>query len=443
MHTQTPTTPLDDALSRLYARRTFGVKLGLEAELALLNELGDPHGGMPVVHVAGTNGKGSVCALLDAVLVEAGLSTGLYTSPHLVRFHERFRTNGENITDTKLKPLIECTERAADLVASKLGQQPTFFECATAMAFQLFKQENVDVAIIETGLGGRLDATNIASPIVSVITRVGIDHVKHLGTGLTEIAAEKCGIIKPEKPVVCGPQDPEVMAVIETTAQQKHCLLAQVEERVAVTLKNRDLEGQSIAIETADARYGAIHFPLHGDHQLENLAIAVAVIEELSHQELVNISPNVLKAGIRKINWPGRCQVMNRGPIVVLDGAHNVSAAEQLAKSLKYLVGHVPIGLVCGFCGDRDVRSFFECLPKTIKKVWIVPVKSSRNRPTEHVREAARSRRWEIVEGTLPDALTEATSWAQGQDGAVCVTGSLYLAGEMLALEEGKVASSE
>jgi len=149
-----------------------------------------------------------------------------------------------------------------------------------------------------------------------------------------------------------------------------------------------------------------------------------------------------LKAGIRNVNWPGRCQVMNRDPIVVLDGAHNVSAAEQLAKTLKYLVGDVPIGLVCGFCGDKDVRSFFECLPKTIRKVWIVPIRSSRNTPTEHVRDAARSRRWEIVEGTLPDALAEATSWARDQGGAVCATGSLYLVGETLALEEGKVASS-
>ena len=433
---------MKESLERLFARRTFGVKLGLDVELAMLSELGDPQEGMRVIHVAGTNGKGSVCALLDAIVGESGLTTGLYTSPHLVRFHERFRINGETITDTDIEPLLERIEQAADAVAARVGHEPTFFECATALAFLVFKLRQVDVAIIETGLGGRLDATNIISPIVSVITRLGIDHVRHLGADLAAIASEKCGIIKAGRPVVCGPQDPEAMAVIESVARERRSPLVRVEDCVSVALKKRGLDEQNCSVDTTQMNYGSVRLPLHGDHQLENLSIAVAVIEELAQQGVVNISPGVLKTGVKKVNWPGRCQIINRDPITVLDGAHNVSAAAELSKTLKYLIGNVPLALICGFCGDKDIGAFFSCLPNSIKKAWIVPVRSSRNTPTGMVREAARLRRWETIEATLPDALTESTAWATEHGAAVCVTGSLYLVGEILELEEEEVATS-
>ncbi|MFC1498702.1 bifunctional folylpolyglutamate synthase/dihydrofolate synthase, partial [Verrucomicrobiota bacterium] len=212
---------MNQALKKLYKRRSFGIKPGLDAERAMLSKLGNPQEEFLVVHVAGTNGKGSVCALLSSILRTAGYTVGLYTSPHLVRFNERIRVDDQEIGDDELAGVLDKIECVAADVARDMGQEPTFFECATAMAFKYFKEQDVRIAVVETGMGGRLDATNVLTPLISVITRISLEHTMYLGNDVEAVALEKCGIIKKGRPVVCGIMDALAHNMVKRSALEK------------------------------------------------------------------------------------------------------------------------------------------------------------------------------------------------------------------------------
>jgi dihydrofolate synthase / folylpolyglutamate synthase len=423
---------LNQALERLYSRHTFGIKLGLDLENALLERLGHPERTFVSIHVAGTNGKGSVCAMLDAVLREAGYRTGLYTSPHLVRLNERMRVNGTEIPDAELLTLIEELEPHSEAVGKVLGHDSTFFEFTTALAFEHFRRSGVQVAVVEVGLGGRLDATNVVMPLVSVITGISLEHTRYLGPDIPSIAVEKAGIVKAGRPVVCGNLPEDALSVVAAVCRERGSPMTLAAERVSATVRSEDLTGQKVSVESGGRSYGTVALPLAGPHQVGNLATAVAALE-VAEESGVPVPVEAVRRGISSTRWPARFQLLKSDPPVILDGAHNPEAAQALGSTLRRLCKRKPVALVFGMCEDKDAAAFLRALVPPVRHCWIVPIQTERNAPPGVLADAARKAGCEVRESGLAQAMTEAEAWARECHGAVCVAGSLYLAGEVLA----------
>ena len=422
---------LSDALKRLYARSAHNIKLGLDLETELLERMGNPHLRMPHIHVAGTNGKGSVCAMIESVLRAAGYKTGLYTSPHLVRFNERIQVAGRCISDEDLAALYLEVERQEQT----LSRRPTFFEFTTAMAFEYFKRQQVELSVLETGLGGRLDATNVVMPLLSVITRIDIEHTQYLGKTIEEIATEKSGIIQPGRVVICGSMPEEAREVILRTARERDAKAIRVEDVVSIRRASRSLRGQKLKIETASASYGSVLLPLLGEYQIENAALAVAVIETLNSLSPFVVDEDAMKKGLESVRWPGRCQVLSEDPLVILDVAHNPNGAEALAASLKELTKGRELGLVVGVLSDKDCRGVMKPFSSIVKRCWAVQIQNERGLPLADLLTCIHNAGISVEGRTLTEALSEAKAWAKAHDAAVCIAGSLYLAGDVLRAE--------
>ena len=335
----------------LYGLQQHGIKLGLETIRALLARVGDPHRGYPVVHIGGTNGKGSTAAMTASMLQAAGHRVGLYTSPHLVDFRERIRVDGVMIPEARVSALVEILREAA---APDLA--PTFFEFTTALACRYFAECRVDVAVLEVGLGGRFDATNVVTPLASAITSIGLDHEAYLGSTIEAIAFEKAGIVKPGAPVVLGRMDAPARQVIEERASHE-----------GAPLYSLDREFRCDGDSTADCGYTGLkrayqhlHCPLQGRFQLDNLACALALIE-LAHDGGLVVPETAVRTGLQQVAWEGRMEVLGQGPMIVVDGAHNPAAARVLADALAdwrraHPGGHVT--LIVGMMRDKHPRAF-------------------------------------------------------------------------------------
>ena len=406
---------MTDAVKALFARTTQGIKPGLEIITDLLQALGDPHQRLAVVHVAGTNGKGSVCAMLESVLRASGFKTGLYTSPHLVDFSERFRINGIPIPGKKLEQYIQTLEKTANAVAEESGKRPaTFFEISTAIAFQYFSDEDVDIAIVETGMGGRWDATNVVIPLVSVITHIAIDHTGYLGDSLEEIAAEKAGIIKPGRPAISAPQSEEVMGV-----------LGHVDEVSSLVAVAKVGAPQKLKIETHSRNLPPINLPLLGECQRENCAVAVAALEMLS--DMLEFEPE-FKKGLESVEWGARFQILETSPVAILDGAHNPSAARALAKTLKETYPGHQVGFVLGFLDDKDTVEFMRGIKPLVSKAWTIPIDAPRGTTAAHSAAQANAAGIEAIPETVSNAWNAAREWASAEPRRlVCIAGSLFL----------------
>lgn len=413
---------MDRAVEALFARTTQGIRPGLDTIMALLEALGNPHQRLAVVHVAGTNGKGSVCAMMESVLRASGFKTGLYTSPHLVEFSERFRINGEQISDERLMHYIDRVVAASD---SLPGRRATFFEISTAIAFLYFAEEGVQLTVIETGMGGRWDATNVVIPLLSVITHIDIDHTNFLGDSIEEIAAEKAGIIKPGRPVVVAPQNEAALAELKKASEPL------IPAGEAVSVQHVDeascLVGitQKLKIETQNRRLSSIRLPLLGACQRENCAVAVAAIEVLA--DLIEFEPE-FKAGLESVSWGARFQQVNEAPVMILDGAHNPSAARAMVKTLKEVAGQRTVGFVFGFLDDKESVEFIRTLKPWISAAWTVPIDAPRGLSAEDA--AVRLGVAGCAVRPLPviEAWQEAQAWAKAEpDRMVLITGSLYL----------------
>ncbi len=424
---------LEAFLHDLYHRTGRGIVPGLEATTALLAGLGDPHRSLKAVHVAGTNGKGSVCAMVESMLRAAGFRTGLYTSPHLRRFNERIRVNGEEIPDAALEALCRELDAHADAIRTdpKL-RAPTFFEFTTALAFTYFARESVDFCVIETGMGGRWDSTNVLTPLLSVVTPIARDHSRFLGESIPEIAAEKAGILKPGVPAVIGGLDDEAAAVLKATARAVSCPLTDAADLVSVQGLGADWDGQRIRVETASTRHRPLRLPLLGPHQISNAAIAVAACEVLRDACGVELPDTALRHGLETVRWPGRMQVLRRDPVVLLDCAHNPAGARALRKAVVPLAGAAPLGWIVGCAHDKDHAAIFREWAPAMRKCWVVPLSVERGAATSELAAAARVAGIEAEERTLVEAWKEALDWAQGAGGVVVMAGSIYLAGEVL-----------
>jgi dihydrofolate synthase/folylpolyglutamate synthase len=409
---------MNSAYEKLFLRTTAGIKPGLDVITALLSALDNPHRKLAVIHVAGTNGKGSVCAMLESVLRASGFKTGLYTSPHLIDFSERFRVNGETIAEPCLSEYIARLEKTADAVEESTGLRgATFFEISTAIAFQYFADEAVDVAIIETGMGGRWDATNVVIPLVSVITRIDIDHTHFLGNTIEAISAEKAGIIKPSRPVVSAPQLDAAMAELQKAGEP---VIAGA-DAVSV-IKTGD--PQRLKIETHSRHLPPINLPLLGECQRENCAVAVAALEVLA--DMLDFEP-AFKTGLEAVEWSARFQTLEQDPLVILDGAHNPSAARALAKTLKELYPRTQIGFVFGFLADKESVEFMRILKPLVSRVWTITVNDPRGADAEASAANARVAGVEAEAASVESALEAARCWARGEERLICITGSLML----------------
>jgi len=424
---------LDASLNRLFHRNIHVIKLDLESMRAIMELLGNPHHSLICLHVAGTNGKGSVCAMLASIMRQQGYVTGLYTSPHLIKFNERIQVNGEMIQDAELQDLIEDVERAAAKLSERGIRDVTFFEFTTALAFLHFKKSGVQIAVVETGMGGRLDATNIITPALSVITSISLEHTVYLGNTIEQIAGEKAGIIKPGRPVIIGSMPNSAKEVIAARAAELQSPITFAEDSVSVTVRSMTLEKQALKISSEDTDYGTIHSKLMGRHQAVNAAITIAAVECLVRNVGVEVSSDAVKLGIAEAEWPGRCQVLSLEPPVILDGGHNAEAAEVLAVWIKKVGGKQPLGMVVGFLADKDPAAFIQAFGQMVKKVWIVPIHSDRAMPVDEIKRRIRTHAPVEYAANVHEAKDAATNWAVQEGGVVLITGSLYLAGEVLA----------
>ncbi len=419
-----------DYLGRL---EHFGIKLGLENISTLCAALGNPQNNFLSIHVAGTNGKGSVSAMLDRMLREHGLKTGLYTSPHLVRVEERIRVNGACIGPKRFRELVERLRSVIDRLMSegKLLYHPTYFEVLTALAFLEFAERQVDVAVLEVGMGGRFDATNVVRPLVSVITTIAKDHEKHLGSTLREIAFEKAGIIKPGVPVVCGVGGGEALCEIRRVARERSALVTEVFGPGRALETQRTRGGYRFAYTGGNGRY-AFTLALAGRHQGANASIAIAAAEVLSRIWRPLDKAKVLKA-VRETRWEGRLETVRRRPLVLLDGAHNVEGAAALAAHIDEVIGR-PVVLVFAAMRDKDLRSMTRSLFRVASTVVLTRVPYKRSATPEELLAAAPPFKGRVLlEPDTRKAVELALGESRGRT-PVVIAGSLFLIGEVKRL---------
>ncbi len=411
----------------LYALQKFGMKFGLDNIRKLLGALGNPQNSFRSVHIAGTNGKGSTSAVIDAVLRSSGTKTGLFTSPHLINFTERIRINGSEISEGDVVALAGEVRETADRIGGDFS--PTFFEVVTAMAFLHFRRTGIKWAIVETGLGGRLDATNVLMPEATVLTSIGFDHREFLGRTLKEIASEKAGIIKPAVPLVCAQQDPEAMGVIRQRALEKGS---------DVFSYGRDFKAE-LVLETPTGicfdYHGMVErtrltLPLIGAHQMINASLGIRTVEILSE------SSNDLfcdtRAGLENVVWPGRLEMIKEEPPIMIDGAHNPQAAGVLAYHIgnNLLRTYNRIVMVIGIMADKDVRGILEHLLPLGSEVVFTSAAYGRAATTDFLcREAASMGYSSLSSRSVSDALSVAEEIRRPGD-LIIVTGSFYTIGE-------------
>ncbi len=433
---------LAQALEKLKEYQRFGSILGLERIRALLKRLGKPERGLRVLHVAGTNGKGSVSRFLYEVLLANGYRTGLYTSPFLEVFNERIEADGRRISDGDAASLLRRVQGQAEAMIREGMESPTEFELITAMAFLYFREKQSEYVVLEVGLGGGGDSTNvIEAPLVSVITSVSPDHTDRLGSTLEEIAEAKAGIIKPGAPVVMNAGASEAARVIARRAYREGSVLWDV-SRIPVTVADEGLMGSTLSMELWGTAYDGVRISMGGRHQAENAKTALAALEILRRQGQVMLQRKKLYYGMEKARQPGRLEVISREPLIVLDGAHNEAGAAALAESLRRYLPDCRIRMVVGILADKDAEGILREL-LTISQDFIATEPDSERRMTAGAlcdiirRGGGRCRAVADPEQALEAALAEvASAAAAGSDGekmaeAVVAAGSLYLIGRL------------
>jgi dihydrofolate synthase/folylpolyglutamate synthase len=414
----------------MYGLRRFGIILGLETIKNILNALGNPQNKFSCVHVAGTNGKGSVASTLASILYQSGYKVGLYTSPHLVRFNERICINNRQISNQ-------------DVVKSYLAvkqvhhgdREPTFFEFSTAMALYVFGRQHVDWAIIETGMGGRLDATNIVNPALTIITNVSLEHRNYLGNTLAEIAREKGGIIKKNIPVVTAIRQKQALALVEQIAKEKSAPLYRLGKDFKVR-RNRSGGFSYYGIENV---WHDLHIALLGRFQVDNTALALATSELLNRNNSA-ISLQSIKDGLSKTRWPGRLEIVCDDPLIILDGAHNFVAARNLAKFFSEKLADRNITLVVGILDDKPYAAMLKSLLPACSRAIITRAKSDRALAPERLYATAKEIGSDvIIISDVAQAVKQAIETA-GPNAVICIAGSLYVVGEAKeAFEKGLI----
>lgn len=388
----------------------------------LMDRLGNPQDSYPIIHVAGTKGKGSTAAMIASGLQAAGYRVGFYTSPHLQEYTERIQVDRQEISKADLARLVdELRPHVAEI------ERLTTFEITTAAAFVYFQQQKVDVAVVEVGLGGRLDATNIITPLVSVITSLSMDHMNVLGDTLEKIAFEKAGIIKPGRPVVVAPQREEALRVVSETAASRNAALTRVGRDFAYAPLSHSLEGQSLQVQREGEGPLMLNIPLLGQHQVDNAATAFAALQVARGQGL-NITAEQIQRGFAQVKWPGRFELLQRSPMLIIDSAHNRDSAMKLRFTLDEYLEQRPVVLIFGASEDKDVAGMFAELMPRVAQVVATQSVHPRAMPAEQIVELAQQS-GRPAEAAVPveAALKRALELA-GSEAVVVAAGSLFLA---------------
>ncbi len=417
----TETPSYESAVTSLFNLQKFGIKFGLSKTLNLLEAFGNPHMGQRYVHVAGTNGKGSVATFISTVLQEAGYRVGTYVSPHLVRFTERFKINGEEISREKTVSLI--TELQAVFNAE---EPPTFFEAVTAMAILHFAREKTDIAVMEVGMGGRLDATNVITPLVTGITNISLEHQEYLGNRLSQIAREKAGVIKKGVDVVSAVTQPAIIEQLERTAKERGAPFWRVGKDMKYRSTPEGLHYFGHGVKMKDLRLG-----LAGVHQARNAALALGMLERLAARGFA-AGENHIRKGLEKAAWPGRMQTMGKNPTILLDGAHNEAAVRALARSILKNFSYEKMILVIGVMADKDIPAVLRAIVPISDHVLYTRPAYARAADPHVLLEAGRPfhKSGETVP-RLSKALKKAQALAGPKD-LLVVCGSLFTVGEAL-----------
>lgn len=422
-----------EAMNYITQTSKFGSNLGLTRTLKILEFLGNPQQDIKCIHIGGTNGKGSTTAMINAILVEAGFKVGMYTSPYLEEFEERIQINNLNISKDDLAFVVTEVAKAVDMVIAFGYDHPTEFEIITCAMFLYFYRNKVDYAVIEVGLGGRLDSTNVINPLLSIITSISYDHMNILGDTLNKIANEKAGIIKCNTPVIVYPQEREAIEVIDDVAIKNHSKVLYINKEdvkyLGITSSSYGLN-QNIEVVTYKKRY-KLELALLGQHQLLNCALAVNAIEQLSAIENINIKEETILNALRKVKWPGRLEMLSTNPLVVIDGAHNIDGIINLKDNVQKYFQYDNLIIIIGILADKQVDEMLDAIIPLGNKIIAVTPHSDRASSAEELRlkilrlnENCES----IAE--YSEAYKKALSYCNEKD-MILICGSLYMIGDM------------
>ena len=418
-------------LDEIFAKTAIDRKLELCHIKGFLNAVGNPEKKLRAVHIAGTNGKGSTAAAVESILFAHNLKVGLNTSPHLVNYQERFRINKKEVLREKIKNLYE---QYRDLHNK---YDTTYFEISTSIAFQLFSQEKVDYAIMEVGLGGRLDATVLVNSVITAITNIDYDHTKTLGNTLPKIAKEKAGILKPNIPVVLGKMRPTPQNTIIKAAKKKDCPIVDFQKEVKISNVRLNENGGNydIDIPKLDIHYRNMKCNLVGRHQIDNTGLAVLIVAALFHKDGVKLNEEKVRAGLNSIIWKGRLQKISDSPKIIIDGAHNPDGIKALVYNLKHIYEYKKLIAVIGVLYDKDFKSMIKQLSSIVDLFVICKSHSHRAAEIETLsKEVRKYKKPFILENDINLALAKAKEFAD-KDDLICVTGSLYTIGEVMKIE--------
>ena len=422
---------IDEAMDWVYNVRRFGPDRSLEPTRKYLELLGNPQNSFKTIHIGGTNGKGSTSAYIAAILEAAGYKVGLYTSPHLERFNERIKINGVEISDKDAAYLLtESRTIFEKLIAYPESMPLRFFDILTGVCFKYFEEQRVDYGVIEVGLGGRLDATNVIEPLVSVITNIGYEHVNILGPTLEDIAFEKAGIIKPHTPVVTGETKKNILQVFEKTAEEENTEVIQVSDYAEYERIKASPEGQVFNLETQREEYHGLKTPLLGIHQIINAATAVTAIETLE-QYGITIPRQAIIKGVKKVYWPGRLEVVHHNPAIVLDCAKDAEATEAVRETIISDLNDRRIIAVVSMSSDKNIEGMIENIA-AFADAFIITKHSVTYRAAEPERLISEITKYDKEYKVVLDhdeAFREAYEMAKPED-MVLVIGSVYLAGD-------------
>lgn len=415
-------------LDEMFALQRFGIKLGLATIKNILKNLGNPQNKYACIHIAGTNGKGSIASGLSAILQAAGFRVGLYTSPHLIDFNERITVNNRKITNKRVVAAYRSVKRA-----HKGKRQPTFFEFTTAMALHEFANQSVEWAIIETGMGGRLDATNMVKPAVSIISNISLEHREYLGNTIAAIAGEKGGIIKYRTPAVTGARQRDAISVLNSLAEKKKAPLY----RLGKDFRIRRHNDQTFNYYGLDHTWQGLATNLVGPHQVDNAGLVLAACEAMIRKKKIILEEAHIRKGLNNINWPGRLEFVGQSPRILLDGAHNLAAARNLASFLRDRLPNTRITLVAGILDDKPYKAMLLPLMKQCQRVIVTRPVIDRALEPDVLYDVAKQVVKQVRKfPSVHAAVTHAVKTAK-PDEVICIAGSLYVVGEAKqALEE-------
>lgn len=422
-------TTLSD-YERLRIVRYNSQNFDLDRMRALLKRIGNPHESFKSVHIAGTKGKGSTCAMIGSMLEAAGLKVGIYTSPHLVDIRERIVVNGQMIAQTDFARLV----RQIEPIVARLKPTPTYFDVLTAVAFKYFAEQKVDIAVVETGLGGRLDSTNVITPEVTAITNISKDHMAQLGPTIARIAEEKAGIFKPGIPAVTVVQDPDAEAVLKRVAEKVGAPLDIAGKTIEFSYRFESSRMQGphnrVCLTTPNSRFEHLAVPLLGEHQAINCGLALSVIDRLKSRGF-QISDARAMEGLAKTTMPGRMEMLSQTPRVIADGAHNAASIDALMRAIGQHIPYDSMVVIFGCCADKDVGGMLERIAAGADKVIFTRVDNIRSADAAELsaRYTEQYGKMAQIAPSLEDALAIANRAVTKED-LICITGSFYLVGE-------------